>query len=201
MEELFDTLFAHLDDKVDLQEQDKQRLKHFFTQKKLRRRQYLLQEGEICHWLTFVAKGLLKSFSLDEKGNEHISLLAWEGWWISDFESFVFGVAAKLNIEAMEDSQLLRLSKADYDALLLEVPAMERYFRILYQNSLATKDARLISAHTHTAEEKYTLFQEAYPEISQRIPQHIIASYLGLSAETISRIKRKRLSTKSAPED
>lgn len=196
MEELYNTLFAHLEEKVQLQEVDKQFLKQFFTEKKLRRRQYLLQAGEQCSSLTFVAKGLLKSYSIDEKGNEHISLLAWEGWWISDFESFVFGIPAKLNIDALEASHLLRISKTDYEALLSQVPAMERYFRILYQNSLATKDARLISAHTHSAEEKYALFQEAYPQISQRIPQQLIASYLGLSPETISRIKRKLLEAK-----
>ena len=191
MENVFDILFAHIQKKVPLTVEDQQHIMRFFKPKKLRRRQYALQQGEVCTHISFVAQGLLKSYMLDEKGNEHINLFAWEGWWISDFESFIFGSPAKLDMDAVEDSTLLLLSKDNYDRMLAEVPLMERYFRILYQNSLATKDRRLISANSHTAEEKYALFLEAYPVISQRLPQHLIASYLGLSAETISRIKKK----------
>jgi len=195
MEQLFNILFEHVEEKVQLTDKDKELVMSFFKCKNLRKRQYLLQEGDMCKYISFVAQGLMKSYTVDDKGNEHINLFAWEGWWISDFTSFVFGNEAKLNIDTIEDTALLLLSRANYDKMLTEVPVMERYFRILYQNSLATKDSRLISANTHTAEEKYAMFLETYPSISQRLPQNLIASYLGLSPETISRIKRKIIET------
>lgn len=190
---MFDVLFAHLREKVDLTNQELDALKPFFKPKKLRKRQYLLQQGEICKQLSFVSKGALKSFTLDEKGNEHISLFGWEGWWISDFKSFICGDETILNIDAIEDTELLLISKENYEEMMLKIPIMERYFRILYQNSLVTKDRRLISSNTHTAEEKYRHLIETYPLITSRIPQHLIASYLGLTSETISRIKKKLL--------
>lgn len=195
MEQLFKILFEHIEEKVHLNEKDKGLVMNFFKSKKLRKRQYLLQEGDMCKYISFVAQGLMKSYTVDEKGNEHINLFAWEGWWISDFASFIFGNEAKLNIDTIEDTTLLLLSRENYEKMLKDVPAMDRYFRILYQNSLATKDNRLISANTHTAEEKYAMFLDSYPSISQRLPQNLIASYLGLSPETISRIKRRLLET------
>jgi cAMP-binding proteins - catabolite gene activator and regulatory subunit of cAMP-dependent protein kinases len=195
MEQLFNVLFEHIEDKVQLTDKDKGLVMSFFKCKKLRKRQYLLQEDDMCRYISFVAEGLMKSYTVDEKGNEHINLFAWEGWWISDFASFIFCNEAQLNIDTIEDTTLLLLSRENYEKMLKDVPIMERYFRILYQNSLATKDNRLISANTHTAEEKYAMFLETYPSISQRLPQNLIASYLGLSPETISRIKRRIIET------
>ncbi|WP_312792186.1 Crp/Fnr family transcriptional regulator [Sphingobacterium sp.] len=195
MEQLFKILFEHIEEKVHLNEKDKGLVMNFFKSKKLRKRQYLLQEGDMCKYISFVAQGLMKSYTVDEKGNEHINLFAWEGWWISDFASFIFGNEAKLNIDTIEDTTLLLLSRENYEKMLKDVPVMDRYFRILYQNSLAIKDSRLISANTHTAEEKYAMFLDTYPSISQRLPQNLIASYLGLSPETISRIKRRLVET------
>ncbi|KGE15575.1 Crp/Fnr family transcriptional regulator [Sphingobacterium deserti] len=191
MEQVFNVLFEHIADKVPITERDKEVVMSFFRRKKLRKRQYLLQEGDVCKYISFVTEGLMRSYTVDEKGNEHINLFAWEGWWISDFAGFIFGNEAKLNIDAIEDTTVLLLSVENYEKMLTEVPLMERYFRVLYQNSLATKDSRLISAITHTAEEKYTMFLDTYPSIGQRLPQNLIASYLGLSPETISRIKKK----------
>ncbi|QBQ40782.1 Crp/Fnr family transcriptional regulator [Sphingobacterium psychroaquaticum] len=190
---LFESLFQNIEEKVTITESDKTLLRSFFRVKKLRKRQYLLQEGELCKDIAFVVRGALKSYTLDDKGNEHVSLFGLEGWWISDFRSFICGETALLNIDAIEETYVLLLSRAHYDTMLDQMPLMERYFRILYQNSLVTKDRRLISSHTYTAEEKYQELLRQYPFIIQRIPQHLIASYLGLTTETISRIKKKQL--------
>ncbi len=189
---MFQELFSHIEEKVTLTEADRLLIAQYFVVKRLRRRQYALQEGDVCNNLTFVARGLLKSFKVDEKGNERISLLAWEGWWISDFNSFIHQEAAVLNIDAVEDSELLLISRDNYERLLQNVPVMERYFRILYQNSLVTKDKRLISSNGDSAELRYMKLAESMPEILRRVPQHLIASYLGLAPETISRIKKKQ---------
>jgi len=188
---MFDVLFTHIEDKVKLTDEEKQRISSFFTFKKVRRRQYILQENDICRNLSFVKKGLLKSYRLDEKGTEHITVFGWEGWWISDFNSFVNQAPAVLNIEAIKDTELLNLSRENYEQMTLEVPVMDRYFRILYQNSLVTKDQRLISSNSDTAEEKYKSLILFNPDIIQRIPQNLIASYLGLAPETLSRIRKK----------
>jgi CRP-like cAMP-binding protein len=188
---MFDNLFYHIELKIHLTDQEKAIIQTFLVPKKLKSKQYLLQQGDHCKSFTFVSKGLLKSYNVDEKGNEHISVFAWEGWWVSDMPSFFTGKEATLNIEAMESSELLTITLVNYNLLLDQVPVMERYFRMLYQNSLLTKDLRLMSAATHTAEEKYISLIRSHPELVQRVPQNLIASYLGLAPETISRIKQK----------
>ena len=187
---MYPELFRQLEEKIVLTDKEKESIPTFFETKKLRKRQYLFQEGDYCKNLAFVSKGALKSYTIDDKGQEHISLLAWEGWWVSDFKSFICDEKAILFIDAIEDSEVLLISRSNYERLLVEIPSMERYFRILFQNSLVTKDRRLISSNTYTAEEKYLHLIKMYPFISQRIPQNLIASYLGLTPETISRIKK-----------
>lgn len=187
---MIDVLFHHIQEKVSLTNEDKEKIETLFVARKIRKRQYLLQEGEICKHLTFVAKGLLRTYNVDIKGEEHMSIFGWEGWWLSDFNSFLSDVPAVFNIDAIEDSDLLLISKADYEALTVEVPIMDRYFRILYQNSIVTKERRLMSTITHSAKERYLQLAESNPQIIERIPQNLIASYLGLAPETISRIRK-----------
>ena len=150
-----------------------------------------MQEGEICKHISFVSKGLLKSYFVDEKANEHINMFAFEGWWISDFNSFIHQEKAVLNIEAIEETDLLMITYEDYEIMMLKIPVMDRYFRILYQNSLVTKDYRLIVSNSFTAEEKYIQFAQKNPDVIQKIPHSLIASYLGLAPETVSRIRKK----------
>ncbi|WP_116108398.1 Crp/Fnr family transcriptional regulator [Lewinella sp. IMCC34191] len=187
---MFTELFRHIEEKTALTEADKRGIPNFFVPKRLRKKQFLLQEGEYCRSLAFVARGLLKSYTLDGGGQEHISLFAWEGWWVSDFKSFLFDEKAILSIDALEQSEVLLIDRPNYERLLVEVPAMERYFRILYQNSLVTKDRRLIVSNTYSAREKYVQLITTYPQIAQRVPQHLLASFLGLTPETVSRIKK-----------
>ena len=183
-------LFSHIEEKVSLTDRDKETIKTFFVSKKLKKRQYLLQEGDVCRQMAFVAKGLLRTYNVDDKGDEHMSVFGWEGWWLSDLNSFLSGEPAVFNVDAIEDSELLMISRADYEALTIAVPVMDRYFRILYQNSLVTKERRLMSSITHSAEEKYVQLAESNPKIIERIPQNLIASYLGIAPETLSRIKK-----------
>ncbi|GAA4210959.1 Crp/Fnr family transcriptional regulator [Pedobacter jeongneungensis] len=187
---MINVLFSHIEEKVALTDKDRAEIKTFFSPKKLRKRQYLLQAGDVCGHLAFVAKGLLRTYNVDDKGDEHMSVFGWEGWWISDLNSFLSGEPALFNIDAIEDSELFMISRADYDALTVAVPIMDRYFRLLYENSLVTKERRLMSSITHSAEEKYLLLAESNPQIIERLPQNLIASYLGIAPETLSRIKR-----------
>ncbi len=190
---MFDILISHIQNKVSLTEEEKTELRSFFSVRKLKTKQYLLQEGDVCKCLSFVNKGLLKSYFTDEKGGENINMFAFEGWWISDFKSFINHEKAVLNIDAVEETELLMITREDYDKLMLKIPVMDRYFRILYQNSLVTKDYRLIASNSYTAEEKYLQLVQKNPEMIKRVPHNLIASYLGLAPETISRIRKKIL--------
>ncbi|WP_010253424.1 Crp/Fnr family transcriptional regulator [Myroides injenensis] len=189
---MFEILLSHIQLKVELSEIDKGLLKTFFTSKKLRKGQYLLQQGQVCRDLAFVSKGVLKSYLLDDKGTENINLLGWEGWWVSDFQSFVYQEPAIFDIEAVEPCELLLISRENYERMMDRIPLMEKYFRILFERSLATKDRSLISSNAFSAEEKYNQLLANYPAILDRIPQYLLASYVGVTPETFSRIKNKK---------
>ena len=187
---MYDIIFKHLEGKIQLNPEEKELIKTFFKPKKLKKKQFVVVEGHVCNYLTFVSKGLLKSYHVDDKGNEHINQFSPEGWWTSDMSSFFSGGISFYSIDAMEDSEVLLITKEHFENLTIQVPVMDRYFRLLFQNSLITKERRLISSHTHTAEEKYRHFVENNPDLIKRVPQNLLASYLGLSPETLSRLKK-----------
>lgn len=188
---MFDLLIQQIQDKVQLSADEAIQVQAYFTPKKLRKRQYLLQEGEVCKYMAFVVKGVLKSYVIDDKGVENINFIGWEGWWMADSYSFFTGEKGVLSIDALEDVELLLISKEEYDRVVKEMPVMSDYFRILYERSLANKDRRILSNIAFNAEEKYTQLLTCYPDLVNRVPQHLLASYLGLTPETVSRIKKK----------
>ena len=188
---MFEVFFSQVKDKVLLSEAEQKLVKTFFSPKKIRKKQYLLQEGNICRHLAFVEKGLLRSYSVDEKGIEHMIHFAWEGWWMADMLSFLSNEPSTYHIDAIEDAELLLISQQDFEEMFLKVPVMERYFRILFQNNIISKERRLISSITNSAEEKYIHLTATNPELIKRIPQQLVASYLGITPETLSRIKNK----------
>jgi len=191
---MFEVLFSKVEEKIKLNDSEKEICKALFSPKKLRRRQYILQQDDICKNLIFVEKGILRSYSIDNKGNEHIIQFAPEGWWISDVYSFLTGEAAVYNIEAIEDSELLLISKSSLDELYERVPKFERYFRLLSQANMVATHRRLTSTLSASADEKYLRLHSAYPNIVARVPQHMIASYLGITHETLSRVRKRIVS-------
>ena len=189
---MFELLFQKFDEKIDLTEEEKQLSRSFFIPKKLRKKQYLLQEGDVSKYVAFVEKGLLRSYTINDKGSEHIMQFAFEGWWIADQFSFLTGEASEYNIDALEDSELLLLTKQAEEQMLDKIPKFERYFRILLQNSLISTQKRLESSFSQSAEERYNELVKSCPDtLPQRIPQHMLASYLGITPETLSRIRRQ----------
>ncbi|WP_439504714.1 Crp/Fnr family transcriptional regulator [Sediminibacterium sp.] len=188
---MFEVFFSQVKDKVLLSEAEQKLVKTFFSPKKIRKKQYLLQEGNICRHLAFVEKGLLRSYNVDDKGIEHMIHFAWEGWWMADMLSFLSIEPSTYHIDAIEDAELLLISKPDFEEMLLKVPVMERYFRILFQNNIISKERRLISSISNSAEEKFIHLSATNPELIKRIPQQLVASYLGITPETLSRIKNK----------
>lgn len=189
---MFELLFRKFDEKIILTEEEKQLSRSFFIPKKLRKKQYLLQEGDVCKYVAFVEKGLLRSYTVNDKGSEHIMQFAFEGWWMSDQYSYLTGEPSEYNIDALEDSELLLLTKQAEDQLLEHIPMFERFFRILLQSNLIATQKRLANTMRQSAEERYNELVNACPEtLPQRIPQHMLASYLGITPETLSRIRKQ----------
>jgi len=191
---MFEVLFSKVEEKIKLSDVEKNICKSLFSPKKLRKRQYILQQDDICKNLIFVEKGILRSYSVDSKGNEHILQFAPEGWWISDVYSFLTGEAAVYNIEAIEDSELLLISRSSLDELYERIPKFERYFRLLSQSNMVATHRRLTASLSDSADEKYLRLLSAYPNIVARVPQHMIASYLGITPETLSRVRKRIVS-------
>lgn len=188
---MFEVLLGNINKKISLTEKEQELVKTFFIPKKLRRKQFLLQEGEVCQYTAFVEKGLLRSYNVDEKGHEHVLQFAVEDWWIADLYSFLTGEPSGYNIDALEDTELLLINGSSYEAMMEAVPKMERYFRILTQNSLVATQRRLSGNISLSAEENYKQLIAGNNTILQRVPQHMIASFLGIAPETLSRVRRQ----------
>lgn len=192
---MYQRFFLQLKEVAAFTEEDLAQIRTYLKPKKLRRRQYLLQEGEICRNIAFVEKGALRSYSVDDRGSEHIIQFALEGWLISDLFSFLTDEPSPYNIEAIEDCELVLISKAAHEELLKKIPRYQTYIRIQITGAYISMQRRLNAIISQSLEERYEGFAAHYPEIFQRVPQHMIASYMGLSPETLSRV-RKRLATR-----
>jgi CRP-like cAMP-binding protein len=188
---MYESFFQHFNKKVALNEEEEEIIKSYLMPKKLRKKQYLLQEGDPCKFIAFVERGALRAYSVDEKGNEHIIQFALEGWTISDLYSFLTGEPSTYNIDALEDVELVLINKSAHEELLQRVAKYETYTRLQVTGAYIAMQKRLTSIIGSTLEERYKNFNALYPDIVQRVPQHMIASYMGLQPETLSRIRRK----------
>ena len=161
-------------------------LKH----RRVKKKTFLLQEGEVCDFEAFILSGCIRSYYLDKEGTETILLFAVEDWWISDLTSFSERTPSNLFVETLEDSELLSIDYNGKSALFERIPAFERMFRLLVQRSLSVLQQRFYATVSQTAEERYLQFLDKYPQIVQRVPQHQIARYIGVSPEFLSKIRQ-----------
>lgn len=164
-------------------------VKSYFSHRKYRKHQFILQQGDIATYDNFIVKGIARTYRIDEKGHEHILRFTPEDWWAGDLGSFLSSKPSSSNVDCLEDTEVLRISGKDLELLCDQVPAMNKYFRLLYQNSLVSYSERIASTLSKSARERYEEFIQRYPQIEQRVPNHQIASYLGIKPQSLSRIR------------
>ncbi|MGN7514856.1 MAG: Crp/Fnr family transcriptional regulator [Allomuricauda sp.] len=176
---------------IDLTELEKQKYISLLTEVKVKKKAFLMQAGEVTKYEYFITKGCLKVYTLDEEGSPHISMFAVEDYWTGDMASFMTKEPSHYFIKATEDSELLGISRANYELLFQEIPKFERFYRILYQKSLISYIRRSNQGISLTAEERYIEFKRKYPNIVNRITQKDLAAYIGITPEFMSKIISK----------
>jgi CRP-like cAMP-binding protein len=191
----FATLRAYLETRAGFTEAEFAIVRAALVPRTVRADEFLQRAGEVATHATFVAKGCLRSYVIDPKGKEHIVQFAPETWWLADVTSLTAGTPSQYFVQAIEDSDLLLIDPPSHERLVESVPGYASSFRAGLQRHTAAKDRRIVSALSTSAEERYLEFLNAYPSIVTRVPQWMLASYLGVSPETVSRI-RKNLSEK-----
>ena len=176
---------------VNLTPEEIEVLQSLFTHKKFRKHQFILQEGEVSTHDNFIIKGLSRTYRSDDKGQQHILRFTPEEWWTGDLASFLGGKPSIYNVDCLEDTEVLRITYPDLETLFERVPKMNKYFRLLYQRSIISYGLRLVSNLSLSATERYEDFVKRYPDIEQRVPNHQIASYLGITPQSLSRIRNQ----------
>lgn len=189
-------LITSIEKHLPLNTEEQHRILLAFTTQHIKKKDFFLRAGEVCKHVAFVLQGCLRSYAVAEEGFEHNLQFAPEGWWITDMNSIIHGAVARLNIDAIEDTQALLLSRDQQERLLKEVPKLERFFRIISEKSMAGSHKRLIDQVSVNAQTRYLNFCEQYPGLIQRLPQKQIASYIGVTPEFLSKIKSDLLRKK-----
>lgn len=189
------SLFSYFDQYIPLETREKDELSKFIIERNIRRRQFILQENDVCHHFTFIVSGLFKMYTFDKSGKEHNLQFAAENEWICDIGSFHSKKPSMVYIEAMEPSVIMQIEKSDLMYLFANFPKFDRIFRVIIENKFIKLEHRLLQSISSTAEEHYCFFLGQYPDLSNRLPNTQIASYLGITPEFLSKI-RNNLSKK-----
>lgn len=176
----------------DISEADEPVILAAFESVAIGKKQTVLPTGTVCQYLYFIETGCLRSFYVDTKGTEHIYQIRMDNNWISDLESFFQQSPSKYAIEALEDTQMLRISYENMEQLYTAVPKLERYFRILFQKAYINSLSRLNATMWETALDRYNAMLKEQPDMFKRVPLIYIASYLGITPESLSRIRRQK---------
>jgi CRP-like cAMP-binding protein len=187
----FDLLISNVSRHISLTPEEIEFFTSLLKLKSLANGEFLLHEGEICRYESFVVKGCLKNYYQDENGFEHIIDFLIEEWWADDLYSLLTQTASRSNIKAIEDTDVLQLSKTDLELLYQKIPGFERFFRILFQNAYITQREQINLALSASAKERYLLFVKKKPYAEKRFSQKDIASYLGVTPQFLSTLKKK----------
>ena len=188
-----DPLLAYINKYIALTKDEEAYLDSKMVYRKYQKGQYLVQQGDVCKYECFVVSGCSKTSYIDEQGQEHIIMFSVEDWWTSDMGSFINQTPADFNIQFLENTELIAISHDIIEDLYSQIPKLERFFRQVVEKAYIASQKRIVRNLSMTAKDRYLYFKEQYPEIEQRIPQYMVASYLGITKEFLSKIKSQLL--------
>ncbi|MEN0056540.1 MAG: Crp/Fnr family transcriptional regulator [Mucilaginibacter sp.] len=189
---MFKYLLDHMLRYIDLDEEEKAIVTNHFKYKKLSKKDYVLKSGDVCQGNYFILTGCLRLYVITNSGAEQILHFGISGWWMSDLDSFDKQLPSDYYIQAVECTEVAFISKANYEALMIKIPKLNKYFRIMMQIAYTAKLKKLELFLCHTAEERYHSFNKAFPDFVQRIPQYMLASFLGFTPGFLSLLRAKR---------
>lgn len=174
---------------VSLLDEEKVFLLSKITYRRYLKGQYIVQQGDICKYECFVISGCTKTFYVDDEGQEHVVMFSIEDWWTSDMGSFITQTPADFNVQCIENTELIMFSYDIIEDLYSEIPKLERFFRQIIEKAFVASQNRIVKNFSLSAKDRYVYFRNQYPKMEQRIPQYMIASYLGITKEFLSKIK------------
>lgn len=187
----FQLILQNISRYIQLTDAEKEIFTGYLDTKTVKRKQFILNEGGVCRYSTFVISGCLRGYTVDKNGIEHVLSFAPADWWIADIYSLISQKPGTLNIEALEDTDAILLSKVAQEKLYIKIPKFERFFRILTEKSLVANQQRIVDNLSLTAEERYSIFCNRYPTLIDHLPQKQIASYIGVTPEFFSRMRSR----------
>jgi len=182
-------LLTYINKHVSLTDEETSLLLSKINFRKYLKGQYIVQQGDVCKNSSFVISGCTKMFYMDNDGQEHIVMFSIKDWWSSDLGSYISQTPSDYNIQCLENTEVYQFSNHSQEELFQEIPKLERFFRIIIEKALVASQKRIVRNFSLTAKERYLIFRELYPTMEQRIPQYMIASYLGITKEFLSKIK------------
>jgi len=189
----YSSILNNINRYVSLSGSDIEKLTSIITTSRVKKRQFIIQPGFTCRHRTYIVKGAFRVFHLDDSGKEHTVSIGIEDWFVTDFLSYINQTPATNYAEALEDSIIFQMKHNDIEALCKEIHPLSEYFRITTEKAFAYSRKRVISSISMTAEERYDEYLQKYPGIVQRVPQYVLASYLGMSPEFLSKIRKRNL--------
>ena len=188
---MYETILQNIQKHIQLDEEELEYFYSLLSRKQLNKKEFLLLEGQLCKTISFVEEGSLRAFYVNEEGKESTVMFAVKDWWVTDMPCFVHQKPALVSIEALEKSRIIQLSYTQLELLYQKVPKFERLFRILMQNAYIREQLRVIDTMSLKAEDRYHKFIKKYPQIVSKVTQKQLASYLGITPEFLSAIKKK----------
>ncbi|CAL2088317.1 Crp/Fnr family transcriptional regulator [Tenacibaculum sp. 190524A02b] len=187
-------LIEYISKHISLTQDEIDIITDYIKYRKYLKGQFIVQQGDVCRNESFVVSGCAKTFHIDSDGQEHIVTFAIENWWASDFGSFITQSPANFNVQCIENTEVIQFSYDSLQLMFAKVPKMERFVRLVTQKAYVASQQRVIRNFSMSAKSQYLKFKKLYPQIEQRVPQYMIASYLGITKEFLSKIKSQLIS-------
>ncbi len=188
---LHSPLIQHIKNRTELSDNDVEIINSVIRVDSFKKGEFISKQGKVSKYSSYVISGCIKTYHTDKGGNDHVVAFAIEDWWAGDLASFITHTPADYSVQCLENSEVIQMSAKTFDELYERIPHFERFFRELIQSAYVQAQKRIVNNFSLTAKERYLLFREKYPQFEQRVPQYLVASYLGITKEFLSKIRRE----------